>query len=149
MESPYKEILIAVSSGGIVTALIGGVKLVSDLIEKRQKEKQEKKSLDLSAAAELRRLEHEHGNDVNAELWRIIVDKQNEIVKLKQEIQDLDTMDSLTRPVVLKLRKAARTVGSQIEILISLVVKETAHKDLLKEIEILEQNYNELENQLP
>lgn len=149
MESPYKEIIFLLLGGGLLGAIIAAARFISEQVKEKRKERDEKTKLELSETAELKRLESEHGDKVNAHLWGIIQANETKINKLEEKLEQSEKMDSLNRPVVLALRKAAKTVGLQIEIIVTLIAKEAGYQDLMKEAELLEQNYNELENKLP
>jgi hypothetical protein len=155
MESPYKEILIAIGGGSLVF-LIQIAQMITGRIDAKRKERQEKEDkekeeskIHLSNNAELKRLEHESDEAVNAELWRIITAKNLEIQALEEKCKELNMTDSLSRPTLTRIYAAVRKLGRQIEILDSLIVKELAHKDLMLEMEILRQKFNELEQHLP
>jgi hypothetical protein len=71
MESPYKEILSAIIGGGLVGALIQGLKFIKELMDAKRKEKEAKEAKHLSDAAEIRRIENESDQSVMGNHRRI------------------------------------------------------------------------------
>lgn len=148
----------------IFAAVKGGVplvKTVSDLVEEAAKKRREKKALDVSQAADIKRLEGDERDKAIEEVWKIVNDKKAEIETLKGEIKILKQGNSLAEPTLTRLYKAIRKLGSQLEILDTIFVKEFIRgaKDedertkiieaIKKEMEIVWQRFDELQKSLP
>ncbi len=149
MESPYQEILTLLVGGGLLTGFISAYKAISEAVEAKKKQAAEDARIQLSESSELRKLEHESDEAMRAEFWRIIAAKDKECEKLKEELEKIDNADTLARPLRLQIRTAARGLGRQIEILDSLIVRDAPNRDLITEMEILRQKFDDLEKQLP
>lgn len=148
-ESPYKEIIIALVSGGFVGGLIQFLKFITERIDAKRQEKLEERRQNITEAAELQRIEIQGGEAVEAALWKLLEEKKAEIVALKDELKRCNDGNSLSQPTLTKIYAAVRKLGRQINNLDWLVAKEETHGNLAIEMEILKQNFDELEKILP
>lgn len=154
MDFTWTQILLAaVGSIGGVSGVVGLLVFITGRIDKRRERLKAEKSEAIHETAEIRRLEleftHKTDDAVKAELWRMIGEQKEEIKLLKTELEESDNANSMSRPTIQKIYIASRKIRRQVDNLSFLIMKETPYSDLAKEVEILRQDVDELEKNLP
>lgn len=154
MDFTWTQILVAaVGSIGGVSGVVTLLVFITGRIDKRREREKAAQDKAIHETEGIRRLEYEFAQKtdeaVKAELWRLIGEQKEEIRLLKAEIEESEAHQSLSRPAIQKIYNASRKIRRQVDNLSFLVMKETAHDDLAKEVEILRQDVEELEKSLP
>lgn len=142
MDFTWKEILTYLfGSGTIVGGAFVGIKFIYEQIDKRRAGK---------------RTSEEKAYDA---VWKLYEAAKAEVEKLKEEIEELEKGDSLSRPAISKIYQAVRKLGRQMEIIETIFIKEFTlieneecrqiSEALKKEMDILWQKFDDLEKCLP
>lgn len=102
-------------SGGFVLAGISLFKFINELLtQRRTKQKEE-----LADSTLLQRLQLEAGSkgqdNLTDNLWKIIGEKNAEIVDLKQEVRDCEKAEKLTRPAVSRIYECIRKIKNEMD----------------------------------
>ena len=138
MESPYKEIIIFVLGGGLISALIA----VSKEIRERVAEKKKQKALDSQSSIDLQRVE----NESDDALWIRLNDENK---RLNAELKELRDSPSLSFTTKTNWYKCYRELGARISGLEMQILKELPHTDLMTGHEELKKKYDELGEKMP
>lgn len=154
MEFSWTQILLAaVGSIGGVSGIVGFLVFITGRMDKRRERFRTEKSEAIHETAEIRRLElefsHKSDDAVKSELWRLIGEQKEEIKMLKAELEESDNANSMSRPTIQRIYIASRKIRRQADNLNFLIMKEMPYSDLAKEAEILLQDIDELEKNLP
>jgi hypothetical protein len=135
-------ILAALAATGGVTGLVAFGTFVIRLWDRRRKARSTEEDKRLNDAVELKKLATQaaHIDDemVRAGLWQIIGEK---------ELKDSEDSHSLSRPRMLKIYEVVRAIRKQANILVLMVSGKDS--DMQREVEILMQRLDELEQALP
>ncbi len=136
----------------VAASIVAGVpvfKWISEEVEKKRKERREKKALELSQSADLQRLAAD-GHSRTVEEWRDLAKVYKErCEEYERKIERIEQNHSLPRPLMQKIYLAARKMGTQIEIVQALIKTSAPLNQIEIEMEILEQRYNDLDVILP
>lgn len=144
-----KAALMAV--GGVAGMLAVG-RFVLEQVEKRRKARELKESRTLLNSAELQRIAAEgkkiDTEFVNAGFRELYETYKARAEKLEKEAEEA-THNSFSRPRVTQIYAAVRELRKQVDILDTLILKQTSHGDLLTEVEILRDKLDKVESILP
>jgi hypothetical protein len=144
-------ILAALAATGGVTGLVAFGTFVIRLWDRRRKARSTEEDKRLNDAVELKKLATQaaHIDDemVRAGLWQIIGEYKERIEKCEKELKDSEDSHSLSRPRMLKIYEVVRAIRKQANILVLMVSGKDS--DMQREVEILMQRLDELEQALP
>jgi predicted nucleic acid-binding Zn-ribbon protein len=82
-------------------------------------------------------------------LWEIIGGLKQEVADLKIELKEAEDGNSLSRPTIRNIYSSVRKLGRQINNVDWLITKQETHENLQIEMEILKQDFDDLEKHLP
>lgn len=149
-----KEIVVALLAAvGGVTGLLKLAAFVTGVLDKRKADREKKDLEKLTNAIEYKRLaaENEHIDDeaVKEAIWKLYRESEEKCSNLKDELKAVNESQRLSKPVIAKLYQDVRTLRKQVNIIEDLVQQNESEPNLLAEIEILRQQVDKLENELP
>lgn len=149
MESPYKEILIFVFGGGMITAIIAVSKEIRERVAEKKKQKTVDEQQHLSNTVELQRLENESDEAAWKRLNSMLEKSEAENDRLCKELEKLQGSPSLSETTKTRWYKCYRELGAQIGKLEMLIIRQAKPDGLLTSLEDLKKKYDELGEKMP
>lgn len=145
------EAIIAIITAALVAigAAVKVFKDVAERIDQKRKEREEKAKLEKTESVENRKLDQEIRTLNFQQLRDLLTDCRAECKALKEEIDERDKTDSLSRPTITKLYQSMRAVGRQIDTCELLLIRGESRENVIAEFEILKQKFVETESLLP
>lgn len=148
MESPIKEIVIFVLSGGLTGGIIKLSKELRERVAQKKKEKLDEQQAHLSQTVEIRRIENESDDAAWRRMREMLDQLQKEIQRLRDEAET-NRHTSLSGATVQNWFRQFRKHGIEIDKLETQIIRELPHSELRKQISDLKASYDELGNRMP
>jgi predicted nuclease with TOPRIM domain len=153
-DSNLFQILVAGLGGlGGIAGIVSLLVFIAGRIDKRRENSRAHLAKEISDAAEIKKIalefEQKGAEAVEAALWKIVGEKNEEIKGLKEEIDQLEQNNSLARPLVTKIYTAVRTLRKSCDALERLINKQEAQEKLITAMDQLRANLESLEALLP
>ena len=150
MQFSISQILYALGgSGGLIAISFTILKWIYPRVAKHLAERRAQRLIDQSQSVEMRRLDNDEEQIIHNEYKAIIQEKKDECERLEKKIKELESNHSLSRPTMTKIYSAMRGVGRQIDNVENLVRTDETKENIIIEIGVLQQKFEELDKLLP
>lgn len=149
MESPWKEIIIFIFGGGLITAIIALSKEIRERVAEKKKAKKEEDQNHLSTSVEMQRLENESDEAAWNRLSEMLKQSRAEEERLRNELSSVRDTSSLSSATITRWYKCYRELGVKIDKLETQVAREKPHPELIDYLTDLKNKYDELGDKMP
>lgn len=142
-------VLLITGSGGLIGGIVAAFVFTTSRLDKRRERIKEKQRQDISESADMKKFELDSQNSVHDHLWEIIREKDAEIQRLSNEIEDIEKTSTIQRPVVLKIYANLRSMRKEIESLNLMILSEEETNVFMRRFQTVKVLLDETEGLLP